>query len=77
MEIQTENQVNEKIQTKKKDEKYILLRLASNDELLALAKSVSKKLGMSLSAICKTSLYFYCKPLQGDKKDEQPIATAS
>ncbi len=62
---------------KKEKKEYALLRFDPNDELLALAKSVAKKLGMSLSALCKTSLYFYCKPLQGDKKDEQPIATAS
>jgi len=65
-EIQTENQ---QTQTKSKQEKYALLRFDPEDELLALAKSVSKKLGMSLSALCKLSLYTYCKPLQGEKKD--------
>jgi len=50
-----------------KQEKYILLRYPPEDEMLALAKRVSKKLGMSLSALCKLSLYTYCKPLQEEK----------
>lgn len=58
---------NQQIQTKSKKEKYILLRFPPDDGSLALAKSVSKKLGMSLSALCKLSLYTYCKPLQEEK----------
>lgn len=79
MEMQTENkevvietETEKKIvavetQAKIKQEKYILLRFAPEDESLALAKSVSKKLGMSLSALCKLSLYTYCKPLREEK----------
>lgn len=42
---------NQQTQTESKQEKYILLRFNPDDELLVLAKSVSKKLGMSLSAL--------------------------
>ncbi|MDD3127479.1 MAG: hypothetical protein PHT27_07685 [Candidatus Izemoplasmatales bacterium] len=55
-----------------KQTKYILLRNESNDEVYLLAKEISKKLGLSLSALCKLALYHYCKPLQGEKQNEQP-----
>jgi len=55
-----------------KQTKYILLRNEANDEVYLLAKEVSKKLGMSLSALCKLALFTYCKPLQGEKQNEQP-----
>lgn len=56
-----------------KQTKYILLRYDQGDPFLEYYKAFAKKLGMSLSALCKLSLFTYCRPPEaGEKQNEQP-----
>jgi len=55
-----------------KQKQYILLRYDLGDPFLEYYRTFAKKLGMSLSALCKLSLFNYCRPPEaGEKQNEQ------